>query len=407
MKIDSEQPSAILQSADSVVVELVEDPHLGPDQQPHSAALHPTSPTGQPPEMLPPPLAPFTPATRRVVLIVGAIALVFFFLQISGVLDPFLWAIVVAYAFNPLVSTISRRSGLPRSAIIGIMYILVFVALAALVAAALPALNDQVAQFSRELPAITTDLQARYFGTQSQPLTILWFNIDVPQVTRTLVSSLNSALGSAFGGMFKVFSATISDITKLGLFLIVTFYLLVDAPKFGSYFGRAIPDRHRDEIFDLARRVDRCLSQYLRAEGLLILIMGVASFVVLSVIGVQFALVLAPIVGFLEIFPIIGPFAAITLVTLVALFSTSHFAWSHTTCALVTAVVFFIMRQIEDYAVIPHVIGHAVRLHPALILFAVAVGASVGGALGLFVAVPLTGALNVLGAYLYQKLDLN
>ena len=70
------------------------------------------------------------------------------------------------------------------------------------------------------------------------------------------------------------------------------------------------------------------------------------------------------------------------------------------------ALIFFILRQIEDYAVIPNVVGHAVNLHPALILFAVAVGATFGGALGLFLAVPLTGALKVLGSYLYQKLDL-
>ncbi|HWE60089.1 MAG TPA: AI-2E family transporter, partial [Chloroflexota bacterium] len=181
---------------------------------------------------------------------------------------------------------------------------------------------------------------------------------------------------------------------------------LLDAPRIGAYFARAIPARHRDEVLVVAREVDDCLTQYLRAEALLILIMGTVSFIVLTIFGVRFAIILAPIVGILEIFPIIGPFAAITLVTLVAIFSPPNFGLTHTSFALVVALVFFILRQIEDYAVIPNVVGHAVQLHPALILFAVAVGASIGGALGLFVAVPVTGALKVLGTYLYQKLDL-
>jgi predicted PurR-regulated permease PerM len=71
---------------------------------------------------------------------------------------------------------------------------------------------------------------------------------------------------------------------------------------------------------------------------------------------------------------------------------------------LIVALSFFTLRQIEDYVVIPNVVGHAVRLHPALILFAVAAGTAFGGALGLFVAVPVTGALKVLGTYLYHKL---
>jgi predicted PurR-regulated permease PerM len=215
---------------------------------------------------------------------------------------------------------------------------------------------------------------------------------------------LNSALNSFFGGAFSAVIISIERLAQFLLFMIVTFYLLLDAPHIGSYFKRLIPVSQRDEVVDVAQRVNRVLSQYMRAQLILIVIMSTASFVVLSIMGVRFAIVLAPIVGILEIFPIIGPFAAITLVTIVAMFSPPHYGLSHTSSALVVALVFFALRQIEDYAVIPNIVGHAVRLHPALILFAVAAGTTFGGALGLFLAVPVTGALKVLGSYLYQKL---
>jgi predicted PurR-regulated permease PerM len=340
------------------------------------------------------------------VLIAGAILAFLFILRISGILTPVLWGIVVAYAFNPLVRVLNRRTGLPRVAIVGGLYLLALGALIALLSVTIPALNDQLTQLSRDLLPMVQNLETLYFGPHNAPLNIAGFSIDVAQVTRQVVNSFNSALNDFAGGTVKVATTTIERITQLFLFLVVTFYLLLDAPRIGAYFARSIPQRHRDEVLTVARDVDACLTQYLRAEALLILIMGSASFIVLSFFGVRFAIILAPIVGVLEIFPIIGPFTAIALVTLVAIFSPPNFGLAHTASALLVALVFFIMRQIEDYAVIPNVVGHAVRLHPALILFAVAVGASLGGALGLFVAVPVTGALKVLGAYLYQKLDL-
>jgi predicted PurR-regulated permease PerM len=257
------------------------------------------------------------------------------------------------------------------------------------------------------LPTIVSDLQLRYFGTTHQSVVILGLSVDVPQITRQVANSLNSALNNFVGDTITAVVSTIERLVQFLLFLIVTFYLLLDAPKIGANITRLVPARHRPEVLDVARQVDHVLSQYLRAQLLLIAIMSTASLVVLSVMGVRFALVLAPIVGVLEIFPIIGPFAAITLVTLIALLSPPNYGLSHTGSALIVALVFFILRQLEDYAVIPNVVGHAVRLHPALILFAVAAGATFGGALGLFLAVPVMGALKVLGGYLYQKLDLS
>jgi predicted PurR-regulated permease PerM len=119
---------------------------------------------------------------------------------------------------------------------------------------------------------------------------------------------------------------------------------------------------------------------------------------------VRFAVVLAPVVGFLEIFPIVGPLLAIAMVTIVALIGPPGFGLTRVGFAVVVALVFFTMRQLEDYLVIPRILGHAVKLHPVIILFALLCGASIGGILGMFLAVPVTGALKVLGGYLYDRL---
>ena len=78
-----------------------------------------------------------------------------------------------------------------------------------------------------------------------QPLIIVGFNIDVPQVTRQIASSFNSALNNIVGGTFTAVVVTVERVTQFLLFLIVTFYLLLDAPHIGAYFARAIPRRSR------------------------------------------------------------------------------------------------------------------------------------------------------------------
>jgi predicted PurR-regulated permease PerM len=191
---------------------------------------------------------------------------------------------------------------------------------------------------------------------------------------------------------------------QLLTFLISTFYLLRDAPRLGVWLRGRLPARSRTETLALAHNVDVVLGEYLRAEVILIALMSTASLIALTVLGVHFALVLAPVVGFLEIFPIIGPLVAITIVTLVALVGPAGFGLSHVSYAVIVALVFFVLRQVEDYLVIPNVVGHAVKLHPVVILFALVSGLTLGGILGMFLAVPVTSMLKVLGSYAYDRL---
>ena len=354
----------------------------------------------------PPPVATFPPRTRAWILAVLGLLAFLFLLRIASILTPFLWGIVAAYCFNPLIRMVCHRTHLPRFVVVSALYLAWIGALIALFSVAVPRLNAQVNQLANDLPTIVSDLQARYFGTTNQPLQVAGFTIDVPQITRQLATSLNSFLTNFAGGTYSAVVGAVGRIAQFLLFLIVTFYLLVDAPNIGVKLAAMIPSRSRAEVLEVGKQMDHVLTRYLRAQLILIALMSVASFIVLSLMGVRFALILAPLVGILEIFPVIGPFAAITVVTLIALLSPPNYGLSHTGSALIVALAFFILRQIEDYAVIPNVIGHAVRLHPVLILFAVTAGATFGGALGLFLAVPVTGALRVLAIYLYRKMDL-
>lgn len=339
----------------------------------------------------------------RVGIALGLAALlIIFLLVVRSVIRPFIWAAVVCYILTPVVAFVQRRLKLRRGASAG----LVMLVLAGLVGwgtvVAVPQLRSDITALANSLSSMNAYLTG-VLPNAGTP-TILGIPIQVTAIVRNIQLTIGDLPNLIFHNTISVASNVIGVVLHLLTFLITTFYLLLDAPRLGYWLGKRIPPTAREEVSVVARQVNAVLSEYLRAEVILILLMTAASLVALTILGVPFALVLAPIVGFLEILPIIGPFFAIALVTIVALIGPTSFGLTHVSHGVVVALVFFVMRQLEDYLVIPNVVGHAVKLHPVIILFALLCGATIGGILGMFLAVPVMGMIRVLGSHVYDRL---
>jgi len=346
---------------------------------------------------------PLTPRAR-LYLALGVVVVVALFLTAArSVLQPFIWAAVLAYILNPVVSMVETRLRLRHGISVGLV-VLVLVGLVAWgVTTAVGTLRNDVVAFANSLALINNFITTSYLPNAGTP-TVLGIPIQVTQIVRNAQTAIVDSPRLLLHGGLSAVTGTLDGLLKFLTFILSTIYLLLDGARLRGWVRSRIPPAQRDDVGGLGRDISTVLSEYLRAEVILILIMSTASLIVLSILGVRFAIVLAPIVGFLEIFPIIGPFFAIALVTLVALIGPPAFGLQHPGFALIVALIFFIMRQIEDYLVIPNVVGHAVKLHPVLILFALLSGATLGGILGMFLAVPVTGALKVLGNYIYDRL---
>jgi len=133
------------------------------------------------------------------------------------------------------------------------------------------------------------------------------------------------------------------------------------------------------------------LSRYVRGQLLLIVIMSTIAYSFLHyAIGMKYALVIAIASGFLEIIPVLGPIAATTIATLVG------FAQFDLTKALIIIAFYTGARWLEDYLIIPRVIGHAVELHPLVVIFAVLCGEVMAGALGMLIAIPVAASIKIL-----------
>lgn len=324
------------------------------------------------------------------------VLVIFFLFRVQTIIYPFVWAILAAYLFMPIVNFVNYRLGVPRFLVVSLLYI-VFLSVVIVASRYLfPWISSQITFFVEDLPKLEGSLISK---VGKRPL-----GIDINQVMTQIASNLDSVTGSPKSAT-KLLQSAFNTTVRVLIFLFSTFYLLMDGPRIRQSLVRLIPIAYRPELLQLGGQINSTWQQYIRGELILFGVMSVASLIGLELLRVPGALPLALATGLLELLPIVGPITAAALAVSVAYLSgTNPFGWGQITYGLVVAIMYLVLREAEDYVVVPRVLGRAVRLHPLIVLFALACGGVIAGLFGLLVAVPLAASIKIVGAYLYDKL---
>lgn len=343
-----------------------------------------------------------SPRAKIVTVAILAAAVVVFLFAIRDILGPFVWAAIVAYIFNPLVTAIARRARVPRFWGVALLYAIGAGVVLWAITYVAPPLRREADQLQRDFPSLISALIQYLLG--SDHVEILGYQIDPNRITLELSESAERIAEYVGGHAVPMVFGAIGFVTKLLMFLFVTFYLLLEADRIGAWIQRAIPPVAREEIVALGASADHLLGRWVRGQLLLIVIMSSATWAALTALGMPYAIILAIMTGFLEIFPIVGPVLAGAIACTVALFQPNPFGWNSLTYVVVIAGVYTVLRYAEDYFVIPNVIGRIVQFHPLVVFFALFAGGSVAGILGMFVAVPAMAVLRIILVYVYGKI---
>jgi predicted PurR-regulated permease PerM len=340
----------------------------------------------------------------KLITVAIIVALAILLVSTAGhVMTPFAAAVITAYLFNPLISFLNRRTRVGRAVWILVLYITIGALIYALVRFLGPIIAHQYRELrDRLIPSILTELTQLPANPTIDfgGVTVNIGELEAP--LREFLQNLGTSLPASVPHL--VFSA-LESVLLFVTYLIVTFYLLLQTEQIVEKFYSMVPAPYRTEIRGLGYQIDGILAAYIRGQLLLIPIMSVLTYTALRILDIRYALVIALTSGILEIIPLVGPWSAAGIAMSVALFqATTPFGWPNWVLALVVGAIYFVLRMIEDNFIIPHVVGHAVHLHPALVLFAVIVGAAVGGGWGLLLAIPIAAVSRLLLRYLYRKL---
>ncbi|MBI2622354.1 AI-2E family transporter [Candidatus Microgenomates bacterium] len=335
-----------------------------------------------------------TIATRTSFLIFIALLIAWVLYLVRAVLPPFILAAVFAYILNPPLRVFAQKSKLPRAIFIVILYVLFFAGLGW-------GGTFLSKQLIREAQDLASELVFFVDAARSQ--------IDIlPVFLRDFVHGLLLSVQEGFNiepqAVWPFFSGAASRVFTFITFLFASFYFLKDGEHFIEKILFLLHKEHKIEAEKLLIKINLVLGNYLRGQLSLVLLMAVVGFILLTALGVRFSLILGLVIGLAEIVPMIGPIIAGTITVFVAVFDgASQFGLPPIYDGLIVLSAYVILNQIENYLIVPQVMGKAIDLHPLLIFFAVLAGGHLFGILGFILAVPILAVLRVLLEYLLKK----
>lgn len=186
-----------------------------------------------------------------------------------------------------------------------------------------------------------------------------------------------------------------SNIFSLVISLTLSIYVLFSYEYFTSLWDKLFYVIFKNTktgklVRHILHTVNHTFSKYIRGQLIEASIVAVLSYIVLLIVGVDYAIVIAIIAGVCNLVPYIGPFIGIVLAGVIALFSGNLFT-------VIAAVIgLFIVQQIDCNILCPKIVGDIVDLHPAFIIIAITVGGNWMGLLGMLIAVPIAASIKII-----------
>jgi predicted PurR-regulated permease PerM len=326
-------------------------------------------------------------ATAGVAVMAGVVEMI---VTVRDVLILIGLALFLAIGLEPTVSAMTRRK-IPRWAAVTIALVAGLAVVGGFLAAALPPLARQATQFLTQAPTMLP----RAFGHNS----LLGQLNERFQLQPRLLQILNGDGSGLVNGLLGAGQVVFSALSSTLIVIVLTVYFLADMPGIRANLYRLVPHSRRPRAILLGDEVFAKVGGYVLGNLLISLIAGVLTFIAVLLAGLPYPLLLSIFVALLDLVPVIGSTVAGGVVCLVAL------SVSMTACATVTTF-FVAYRLVEDYVLVPRIIGRVVKVPALVTVVAVLVGGALLGIVGALVAIPVAASLLLLAReVLFPRLD--
>jgi predicted PurR-regulated permease PerM len=351
--------------------------------------------------------------TKIIVTVTAVILIIALALRFTAIIRLLTIAAILAYLLNPLVVFIHTRTRLSRSAAIALVYLVLIIVVLGGATMLGVASYSQIVSFINQLPTLVTDFVnlLREWSSRPEPIQIGPFaiapvNIDWDAVIDQVLGLVQPAATQSGRLLTNVATGTLTVLSQLFFIFILSIYLMAEIPKLSGYVVRlARSPGYQQDAERIMRYSSVIWSSYLRGQVILGLIIGFATGISLTVLGVQYSLALGIMAGLLEFVPNLGPIVTAVVAVVVALLQPENY-WGLTNVqlALATLAIMVIIQQLENNILVPRVVGNALDLHPLLVLLGVLMGASLAGILGAILAAPLLASVKLVATYVWRKM---
>lgn len=286
-------------------------------------------------------------------------------------------AFLVMAILGPFVTKLSNWR-IPRALSVFISYILFFGVLGGVFALVIPPLVDQTTSFANSLPSYISNLGIN------------------PAISNEITNQLLSEVGKIPQQIIKFGLSLFSNVLAILTVLVFAFYMLLSKTKLDEQLEVFFGDDKKAGIARILNNLETRLGGWATGQFSLMLIVGTLNFIILSLLGIPFALPLAILAGILEIVPFIGPIIAAVPAAIIG-FGISPFA------GFGVVISAFLIQQLENYVFVPKIMEKSVGVSPIITLMALAIGQRFAGVVGMIISVPIVITIHVLIKEYFNK----
>ncbi|HEM4929653.1 TPA: AI-2E family transporter [Streptococcus suis] len=311
------------------------------------------------------------------------------FLEI--VLLPMILTGLLYYLLNPMVDWMEKHK-ISRTVGISILFVLISLLIIWGLAVAIPSIQEQVTSFAQNLPAniqkiegqVTSLLQDQRFE-QFRPTALELLN----KVNDQAVAYAQKFSTSAVNWASNLISTASQIIVAVLIMPFILFYLLRDGQYLNKHITQYLPTKWREPIGTVLSDVNGQLSNYVRGQVTVAIIVALLFSVMFSIIGLSYPITLGVMAGFLNLIPYLGSFLAMIPAVILGLIAGPIML-------IKVLVVFMIEQTIEGRFVTPLIIGSSLSIHPITILFVLLTAGQMYGVLGVLLGIPIYASIKVL-----------
>ena len=290
-------------------------------------------------------------------------------------------ALILASAFDPWVDWFQSKK-IPRGLAILVIYIVLVSVVSLVFVLMVPPISKEISQLSENVPLYYEKVVNGFNAFQGK--TEINAQSQLQQGLSNIGENLPSTISNVFSTIFDVFGGIFSVL----LVLVLTFYFTVQEEAMKQSIRSLTPSRFQPYLLRLYGRIQLKMGQWLRGQLILSAVIFTLTFIGLTILGVNYALVLAFVAGLFEIIPFIGPWLA----AVPAIF----FGFLQSPIMGVSVIILYIIiQELENHLIVPKVMSKAVGLNPLIVIIVILIGARLSGITGALIAVPVATAISV------------
>jgi predicted PurR-regulated permease PerM len=323
----------------------------------------------------------------RIVLVIVCVAIVLYLLWLLR--RPIGWLLIsifLAVALAPVVNRLNQS--MKRGFAIALTYLGLLLVPILLIALIVPPLITEANNFAENVPQYADDLTE--FVQENERLRELNEDYDVTGKLEEEAGKLPERLGGAAGTLRDIGFGIVNSLFALLTILVMAAFLLGSGPRWVEQILASRPQGQRERLSRSLQHMAGAVSGYVAGALTIAVIAGIATYIVLTILGVPFSGPLAVLAGLFSLIPMIGATIAAVLIGVVTLFE------DFPTTTIIWAIWAVVYQQLENNLVQPQIQKRTVNVHPLITIVAVLFGGTLLGVLGAIVAIPIAASIQIL-----------